>query len=85
MRGMVGDVQLVEELRTVYLPLVQGSQHLHAHLAKFAAWREPPLGLLHGLALGKGGEHAKTLDIKKGGTAATAQMARLSTVAAGLL
>ncbi|MBS5167463.1 putative nucleotidyltransferase substrate binding domain-containing protein, partial [Corynebacterium sp.] len=34
--------------------------------------------------LEKGGEHAETLDIKKGGTAAVVQMARLFTVAAGL-
>lgn len=84
MRGVAGDVQLVEELRAAYLPLAQGSQRLHAHLAKLAAWREPPLGFFRGLVLEKGGEHAETLDIKKGGTAAVVQMARLFAVAAGL-
>ncbi|AIN82621.1 MULTISPECIES: DUF294 nucleotidyltransferase-like domain-containing protein [Corynebacterium] len=84
MRGVAGDVQLVEELRAAYLPLAQGSQRLHAHLAKLAAWREPPLGFFRGLVLEKGGEHAETLDIKKGGTAAVVQIARLFAVAAGL-
>lgn len=84
MRAVAGDTQLVEDLRASFLPLAQNSPRLHAHLAKLAAWREPPLGFFRGFVLEKGGEHAETLDIKKGGVAAVVQMARLFTVAAGL-
>ena len=83
-RAVSGDHQLVEELRASYVPIAQNSSRLHAHLAKLAAWREPPLGFFRGLVLEKGGEHGSTLDIKKGGTAAVVQMARLFSVAAGL-
>ena len=83
-RGVAGDTQLVDDLRAAYVPIAQNSTRLHAHLAKLAAWREPPLGFFRGLVLEKGGDHAETLDIKKGGTAAVVQMARLFAVAAGL-
>ena len=84
MRAITGATDLVTEVRDNYLELAQNSQRLHAHLAKLAAWREPPLGFFRGLVLEKGGDHAETLDIKKGGTAAVVQMARLFAVAAGL-
>nr|WP_120491404.1 DUF294 nucleotidyltransferase-like domain-containing protein [Corynebacterium lactis] len=83
-RGVAGESQLVDDLRASYVPIAQNSTRLHAHLAKLAAWREPPLGFFRGLVLEKGGDHAETLDIKKGGTAAVVQMARLFAVAAGL-
>ena len=60
------------------------SKRLHAHLAKLAANREPPLGFFRGLVLEKGGSHENTLDIKKGGIATVVQMARLFAVASGL-
>ena len=66
------------------MPIAEGSKRLHAHLAKLAANREPPLGFFRGLVLEKGGSHANTLDIKKGGIATVVQMARLFAVASGL-
>ncbi|MEJ6019401.1 DUF294 nucleotidyltransferase-like domain-containing protein [Corynebacterium sp. H113] len=83
-RGIHGDMALVDELRSHYVPVAEGSKRLHAHLAKLAAWREPPLGFFRGLVLEKGGEHGETLDIKKGGIATVVQMARLFAVAGGL-
>ncbi|MDO5731787.1 DUF294 nucleotidyltransferase-like domain-containing protein [Corynebacterium sphenisci] len=83
-RGIHGATALVDALRGSYVPIAANSPRLHAHLAKLAAHREPPLGVFRGLVLEKDGEHANTLDLKKGGTAAVVQMARLFALAAGL-
>lgn len=83
-RGVHGPQDLVDELRASYVPIASNSRRLHAHLAKLAAYREPPLGLFRGLVLEKGGTHANTLDVKKGGIAAVVQMARLFAVVGAL-
>ena len=83
-RGIHGEDQLVDDLRATYVPIAEGSKRLHAHLAKLAANREPPLGFFRGLVLAKGGSHENTLNIKKGGIATVVQMARLFAVASGL-
>ena len=83
-RGIHGDQQLVDDLRRSYVPIAANAKRLQAHLAKLATFREPPLGFFRGLVLEKGGSHANTLDIKKGGTAAVVQMARVFAVEAGL-
>ena len=54
-----------------------GSKRLHAHLAALATRREPPIGFFRGFVVERSGEYAATLDVKKGGTAAVVQMARL--------
>lgn len=79
-RAVHGLQSLVDELRGSYVSLASNSRRLHAHLAKLAANREPPLGFFRGLVLEKGGSHANTLDVKKGGIAAVVQMARLFAV-----
>lgn len=61
-----------------------GSRRLHTHLAALATFREPPLGFFRGLVVERSGEYADTLDIKRGGTAAVVQMARLYAIAAGV-
>lgn len=83
-RGIHGELSLVDALRRSYVPIASNSGRLHAHLANLAANREPPLGFFKGLVLEKSGEHADTLDVKKGGTAAVVQMARLFAVAGAL-
>lgn len=83
-RGIHGDQHLVDDLRASYVPIAANAKRLQAHLAKLATFREPPLGFFRGLVLEKGGSHANTLDIKKGGTAAVVQMARVFAVEAGL-
>ncbi len=84
MRCIHGQTALMDQVREAYVPIASNSRRLHAHLAKLAAWREPPLGFFGGLVLEKGGSHAQTLDVKKGGIAAIVQMARLFAVDAGL-
>lgn len=83
-RGIHGELSLVDALRGSYVPIASNSGRLHAHLANLAANREPPLGFFRGLVLEKSGDHADTLDVKKGGTAAVVQMARLFAVAGAL-
>ncbi|WP_165165334.1 DUF294 nucleotidyltransferase-like domain-containing protein [Corynebacterium qintianiae] len=62
----------------------RGSKRLHTHLAALATWREPPIGFFRGFVVERSGEYADTLDVKKGGTAAVVQMARLYAITAGL-
>ena len=55
-----------------------------ALLAALATFREPPVGFFRGFVLERSGDYAHTLDIKRGGTAAVVQMARLYAIAAGV-
>ena len=66
------------------LSSASGSPRLHTHLAALATFREPPVGFFRGFVLERDGEYANTLDIKRGGTAAVVQMARLYAIVAGV-
>ncbi|MGV0397583.1 DUF294 nucleotidyltransferase-like domain-containing protein [Corynebacterium suicordis] len=83
MRAIHGDLELGS---TVHAQAVASAEHaprLHAHLAALAARREPPLGFFRGLVVDRGGDYRNTLNVKKGGTAAIVQMARLLSITAG--
>lgn len=84
MRVVAGNAELAEEVHAFAVDLAAGAPRLHAHLAALAARREPPLGFFRGFVLEKNGEYADTLDVKKGGTAALVQMARLYAIKAGV-
>lgn len=75
---------LAERVRAAALSSAHGSARLHVHLAALATFREPPVGFFRGLVVERSGEYANTLDIKRGGTAAVVQMARLYAIAAGV-
>lgn len=66
------------------LSSASGSRRLHTHLAALATFREPPVGFFRGFVLERDGEYANTLDIKRGGTAAVVQRARLYAIVAGV-
>lgn len=83
MRPIHGDVQLAESVHAQAVATAQNSSRLHAHLAALAARREPPLGFFRGLVVDRSGDYRNTLDVKKGGTAAIVQMARLVSITAG--
>ena len=72
------------EVRESALVYAHGSRRLHTHLAGLATFREPPIGFFRGLVVERGGEYASTLDVKRGGTAAVVQMARLYAIVAGV-
>ena len=76
--------ELAMRVRASALASAHGSRRLHTHLAALATFREPPVGFFRGFVVERSGEYAHTLDIKRGGTAAVVQMARLYAIAAGV-
>lgn len=84
MRGIYGDTKLADQVVRLAVQTARNAGRLHAHLATLAARREPPLGFFRGLVVDRSGEYANTLDVKKGGTAAIVQMARLFALASGV-
>ena len=75
---------MAARVRSGALASAHGSRRLHTHLAALATFREPPVGFFRGFVLERSGDYAHTLDIKRGGTAAVVQMARLYAIAAGV-
>ena len=83
MRAIHGELSLGTTVHARAIESAQGSPRLHAHLAALAARREPPLGFFRGLVVDRHGEYKNTLDVKKGGTAALVQIARLFAIVGG--
>ncbi|STC70290.1 DUF294 nucleotidyltransferase-like domain-containing protein [Corynebacterium pilosum] len=83
MRAIAGDESLAEQVHENAVRAAARSRRLHAHLAALSARREPPIGFFRGFVVERSGDYASTLDIKKGGTAAIVQMARLYAIVAG--
>lgn len=79
-----GGEELAESVHLAAVEMARDAGRMHAHLATLAARREPPLGFFRGFVLDRSGEYANTLDVKKGGTAAVVQMARLYSLASGV-
>ncbi|WJY97426.1 DUF294 nucleotidyltransferase-like domain-containing protein [Corynebacterium fournieri] len=75
--------EMAARVRASALSSAHRSRRLHTHLAALATFREPPVGFFRGFVVERSGEYAHTLDIKRGGTAAVVQMARLYAIAAG--
>ena len=84
MRAIHGALELADNVHTTAVDMAAHSGRLHAHLATLAARREPPLGFFRGFVVDRSGDYANTLDVKKGGTAAIVQMARLYALSAGI-
>lgn len=74
---------MAQRVHDAALVSAHGSRRLHTHLAALATFREPPIGFFRGLVVERSGDYADTLDIKRGGTAAVVQMARLYAITAG--
>lgn len=79
-----GGEELAAAVHEYAVGAARGSQRLHTHLAALATWREPPIGFFRGFVVERTGDYADTLDVKKGGTAAVVQMARLYAITAGV-
>lgn len=82
-RCLFGDEEMADRVHENAVVSARGSKRLHAHLAALATRREPPIGFFRGFVVERSGEYADTLDVKKGGTAAVVQMARLYAILAG--
>lgn len=83
-RPIYGDLNLATEVHKAATEMAHSAGRMHAHLATLAARREPPLGFFRGFVVERGGDYANTLDVKKGGTAAVVQMARLFALSSGV-
>jgi CBS domain-containing protein len=83
MRPVHGDSGLFPELHHDILARAPQSRLFLAHLAKAATLNEPPLGFFRGFVLAKEGDHADTLDIKRGGIGAVVELARVHALAWG--
>lgn len=83
-RAIHGAEALANQVHQSACDTARGAGRMHAHLATLAARREPPLGFFRGFVVDRKGEYANTLDIKKGGTAAVVQMARLYALKSGV-
>ncbi|APT84623.1 DUF294 nucleotidyltransferase-like domain-containing protein [Corynebacterium aquilae] len=83
MRAIAGELDLGANVHAHAVSQAKNAPRFHAHLAALAARREPPLGFFRGLVVERSGDYAHTLNVKKGGTAAIVQMARLFSLAVG--
>lgn len=83
-RPIHGEAELATAVHAHAVDMAVSARRMHAHLAALAATREPPLGFFRGLVVERSGEYVNTLDIKKGGTAAIVQMARLFALTEGV-
>lgn len=84
MRGVHGATELVQDVHSYAVATARAAGRLHAHLAALAARREPPLSVFRGLVVDSSGSYVNTLDVKKGGTAAIVQIARLCALVNGI-
>ena len=80
MRHLAGDEDLTAAVRRAAARNV--SSRMLGHLAAEALRMRPPLGFFRGFVLEREGEHAETLDIKRG-IAAVVQLARVHALRAG--
>lgn len=80
MRHLFGEPRLTEAVRRAASSSV--SSRLLGHLSVQALRMRPPLGFFRGFVLEKEGEHAETLDIKRG-IAAVVQLARVYALRTG--
>lgn len=83
MRATHGDAELHAVLQREVSARAPGSARFLAHLARAATRNEPPLTFFRGFVLAKEGEHASTLDIKRGGVGAVVELARVHALALG--
>ncbi len=83
MRPVYGEPRLFIKLRRHIRRLTPDARRFLAHLAKRAADNEPPIGFFRGFVVEKAGEHARALDIKRGGIGSVVDIARVYALSLG--
>ncbi len=83
MRPVHGDLQLCTALQDQIRADAPAAKRFHAHLAKRAVEKEPPLGFFRGLVVERYGQHKDHLDIKRGGVGAVVELARVLALSIG--
>lgn len=83
LRAAAGEARLAEVLAAHVRGRVRGNEPFVARLVANAVQQRPPLGFFRDLVVDSGGEHAETLDLKKGGTMPVVELARVYALLVG--
>jgi CBS domain-containing protein len=84
MRPLYGATALVDQLRDEVLRSSPEAARMLAHMTKACAEHQPPLGFFRGFVLEKEGEHADTVDLKRGAIASVVEVARIYALENGI-
>lgn len=83
-RAVHGRAALLDELRAEVLRRTEANTLFLSHLAGNALKHRPPLNLFGNIALPRGGEHPRRLDLKHGGIVPIVDLARVYALGAGV-
>ncbi len=83
MRAVGGGEELAARLRDHVFEKLRGNEVFIAHLVANALLHPPPLGFFRSFVLVHGGEHADTLNLKRGGMMPIVDLARIYALVAG--
>lgn len=84
LRAIHGKTELLESLRQEVLQRTRGNSLFLSHMVGNALKHRPPLGLFGQLSLIRGGDHARTIDLKHTGIVPIVDLARVYALAGGL-
>ena len=76
LRGIYGDLTLVDQLHNFITQLMSETPHFLRQLAHLSTRQSPPLGFLGQFTLESSGEHKNEFDLKRQGTVPIADLAR---------
>jgi len=83
MRLVAGNSELLEQTRAHFMHRLKEEPVILARLARNAVGHVPPLGFFRNLVVAHSGEHAHTLDLKRGGLQPIVELARIYALACG--
>ena len=83
-RAVHGDAELLHSLRQEVLQRTRSNRLFLAHMVGNALKQRPPLGLFGQIAVSRGGEHPRSVDLKHGGVVPIVDLARIYALAGGL-
>ncbi|MHB8951305.1 MAG: putative nucleotidyltransferase substrate binding domain-containing protein, partial [Rhodoferax sp.] len=84
LRAIHGKAELLESLRREVLARTKGNSLFLAHMVGNALKHRPPLGLFGTISLIRGGENARTIDLKHSGIVPIVDLARVYALAGGI-
>lgn len=84
MRSVAGDHQLLADLQSHYLGISATNKIFLAYMVANSLKHRPPLGFFRNFVLIRGGDHAKTFDLKHRGVVPVVDIARVLVLSEGL-
>ncbi|MCA1792488.1 MAG: DUF294 nucleotidyltransferase-like domain-containing protein [Desulfotignum sp.] len=85
LEGIFGETAFAGQLRQLVLDKAKNSRRFLACIARNALLRNPPLGFFRKFVLEHDGQHKKTFNLKRRGTAPIADLARVHALACGAM